>query len=365
MKKSFFSVCTAFFLLFIPLTVLAKQFPDVNHQTEMGRAIDYLSDNGVIIGFPDGKFHPYDRVTRGQAAKMLAYVTETDTLHSLNLYDDTAFPPTFSDIPKTHQYFAPIEGLYEYKIIKGYNDKTFKSHLPVTRAHIAQMISAAFLVERGTAQPRFNDVAFNSARYPFVQTVINNAIMHQTSTRIFSPNATISRGEFALFIYRAHIQASNTLKQVKRNGTPYITKTSDLGQLLKQHSFMDQSIYQNMPVAAAHLAVGLPHTYNTDSDSQRCSYYFSSKFMLCYGDMTTIKTVELYQLNITIAQLQRALNNRLMIEKQGAEDRVYYYGSGRYLDLYYEFYSQDETIDDQLPMNDTNVFSLRISPTPF
>lgn len=67
MKKIWISVCAFIvgFSLFIPFAK-AAQFTDVTTNNRFYDEILFLADEGIISGFPDGKFKPGQEVTRGR-----------------------------------------------------------------------------------------------------------------------------------------------------------------------------------------------------------------------------------------------------------------------------------------------------------
>lgn len=54
-------------------------FTDVSNQTDNGQKVCWVAQMGVIDGYPDGSFKPYNTLTRAQAAKILAL-----TIHFLS-----------------------------------------------------------------------------------------------------------------------------------------------------------------------------------------------------------------------------------------------------------------------------------------
>ena len=48
----------------------AASYRDTN-RTNYEKAVDALSDAGIINGYPDGTFRPHDNLTRAQAAKII------------------------------------------------------------------------------------------------------------------------------------------------------------------------------------------------------------------------------------------------------------------------------------------------------
>ena len=53
------------------VVLAAHQFPDVPDDHTFHSDIDWLVDNGITTGYPNGNFGPEDTVTRGQMAAFL------------------------------------------------------------------------------------------------------------------------------------------------------------------------------------------------------------------------------------------------------------------------------------------------------
>ncbi|WP_096550471.1 S-layer homology domain-containing protein [Ureibacillus thermosphaericus] len=96
-------------------TAEAASFPDVKSSDYFNEAVKSLTDRGIIKGFPDGTFKPYQNVTRGQAAKIIAGVLGLDTVNVKN--------PGFSDVSTTNEYYGAIAALANANVIKLLNQK--------------------------------------------------------------------------------------------------------------------------------------------------------------------------------------------------------------------------------------------------
>lgn len=181
-----------------PTPIEAKvMFSDVKSSDYFNSYVENLSERGIINGFPDGTFKPYEYLTRGQAAKILVGVLELDTKNVAN--------PNFKDVSPTHPYYEAIAALKEAGIINGYEDRTFKSSAFVQRHHMALMISAAFkLKPSGSVSSPFTDVPIGyqnavTALYEYGVT------MGKTATT-FGGYSNVTRGQMATFIVRAEGQ---------------------------------------------------------------------------------------------------------------------------------------------------------------
>lgn len=61
--------------------VTSMRFPDVQTGAYFASAVDRLSRKGIIKGYDDGRFAPFDYVTRGQVAVMLDRYDQTSVIH--------------------------------------------------------------------------------------------------------------------------------------------------------------------------------------------------------------------------------------------------------------------------------------------
>lgn len=50
---------------------MAKKFPDVPNDAWYAKAIEFVTERGLMTGYEDGTFRPNDRLTRAEAATIL------------------------------------------------------------------------------------------------------------------------------------------------------------------------------------------------------------------------------------------------------------------------------------------------------
>ncbi|MEE1131985.1 MAG: S-layer homology domain-containing protein [Caryophanon sp.] len=370
MKKFLSMMAFAALLLALPTDTKAEQFPDVNHKTELGRAIDFLSEEDVISGFPDGTFRPNDPVTRGQASKMMAQLTNAT---SVTRYNPNT-KPTFKDIGLTHQYYADINALYEYGVIGGYEDGTFKHGRQITRAHTAKMIANLFVLPHFEVRQRFVDVPRTSDRYQSVNSVFQARIMRETTKERFSPDKTITRGEFALFLFRAYNYTATTIKAAEKL-KPFISETSEIGKAFSEHDFMDADIRQRMQISAARQSFDQPHFSSPATIKDNCSQFMEQGFKLCYGQgfldgQIGITSVYLYgdaADNYKVSALQNQLSNTAFTYENAQLGNVqWHYGkTTKAIDgLYYQFTATAGESAPYATVANSDIVQLQISTRP-
>lgn len=160
----------------VPVHAKASEFSDVKNieSHHFYEAVRSLAARGIVNGFGDGTFKPHQSVTRGQLSSVLARTLGLDITNVEN--------PGFKDVKVTNPHYGAIAALVEAGIIDGYNDKTFRPSEPVTRAHIAKMISIGFNLEdvQLTNSP-FRDVKAKHWYADYVQALITHQITTGTT----------------------------------------------------------------------------------------------------------------------------------------------------------------------------------------
>ncbi len=111
-------------------------FSDVNKNQDFYKAVTYLSENGILTGYPDGTFRPYDTITRAEAATVM--------VRMLGLEDRAVQGRTsFTDVPADNWASGYINVSEAEGIIDGMGDGTFAPNSEVTYEQIVKMVVCA------------------------------------------------------------------------------------------------------------------------------------------------------------------------------------------------------------------------------
>ncbi|WP_182917029.1 S-layer homology domain-containing protein [Bacillus sp. PK3_68] len=194
MKKVFVSFCAFVlsFSLFIPFAK-AAQFNDVTKNNRFYKEILFLSDQGIISGFPDGNFKPGQEVTRAAAAIIIG--------KALNLNGEKR-QTQFKDVTPANIAAGYIASAVEEGIISGFPDGTFRPNEFVTRGQMAILLSKAFeLTDEDTIQ--FSDVHPKMAAYPYIKKMTAAGIASGYEDNTYKPDLVLKREQFAAFMARA------------------------------------------------------------------------------------------------------------------------------------------------------------------
>lgn len=178
-------------------TNAAEFFKDVKPAYFFYTAVNELAEKKVVSGYGDGTFRPFNNVTRGEAAKMLAL--------SLKLDVSKAETTQFSDVKKGDLFYKYIAALANKGIINGYPDGKFKPNEVVQRGAMAKMVALGYEFALATTTTHsFKDVEQKNIFNQHIQTLVNLNITNGTSFNTFEPGKAVTRGELAAFISRAN-----------------------------------------------------------------------------------------------------------------------------------------------------------------
>lgn len=110
----------------------------------------------------------------------------------------TALAASFSDVPQTHPQYTAIESLKNLKVIKGYEDNTFRPNKPVTRSEALKMImvAAGISADGEAGDIKFKDVPSDQWYARFVKHAVKNKIVQGNPDSTFKPLRNVKKSEF-------------------------------------------------------------------------------------------------------------------------------------------------------------------------
>lgn len=112
-------------------TSYPQKFSDVPVNSWYSTVVGYMSEKGLISGYPDGTFRPNEQITRAEFAALAA---RFENLQSGG--------KEFSDVPKTHWAYGVIASASERGWVNGYPDGTFQPNKAITRAEVTKVTNA-------------------------------------------------------------------------------------------------------------------------------------------------------------------------------------------------------------------------------
>jgi hypothetical protein len=118
-----------------PISNVGIPFSDVPPDHPFYPYILTARNHGVISGYSDGTFRPYNVITRGQLCKVI--------MLAQNWHADTSGGPHFVDVSEYDAFYVFIETVYNHDAISGYADGTFRPNNSATRGQVCKIIYAA------------------------------------------------------------------------------------------------------------------------------------------------------------------------------------------------------------------------------
>jgi hypothetical protein len=120
--------------------------------------------------------------------------------------DSFAFPtvPFFTDVPSTHPYFRYIQKMRELAITTGCSTTTYCPDATVTRGQMAVFLIRAQFGDTfaPATTPDFDDVAASDPFRPYINKMRELGITTGCSMTSYCGNDPVTRGQMAVFLVR-------------------------------------------------------------------------------------------------------------------------------------------------------------------
>jgi hypothetical protein len=172
-------------------------FSDVRPSDFFFEPVSYLYCRGMISGYSDNTFRPYNDATRGQVAKIVSLAANWPTY--------TPPTPTFRDVTPADPFYPYIETAYQHGIISGYicggSCLEFRPTNKITRGQLAKiiMLAAGFMTPYMPPSPTFRDVPAGHVFFRYIETVYYFSIVSGyncgSGCLEFRPEANATRGQ--------------------------------------------------------------------------------------------------------------------------------------------------------------------------
>ncbi len=177
-------------------------FTDVNAGDPFYEEIQWLSDQGITTGYPDGTFRPLGLVTREAMAAFLYRYMVADTIPAC-----TGTTRAFTDVPAGHPFCGAIEWMKTEGISTGWDDGTFRPGQPVSReataAFLYRMLNDPPTIPACTGTDRvFTDVPVGHPFCGAIEWMATQNISNGWPDGTFRPGLSIERQAMAAFLYR-------------------------------------------------------------------------------------------------------------------------------------------------------------------
>ncbi len=155
-----------------------------------------MSDLGIVKGFSDNTFRPQQAVTRGQVVMFLWRMAGCPAPASAK--------SPFRDVSSGHAYYKAILWANEKGIAAGFSDKTFRPDRNCTRGQIVMFLwrYSGKPAAGSTGSASFTDVPKTHEYFKAVQWAAKKGITTGYTNGKFGVNDTCTRGQCVTFLYR-------------------------------------------------------------------------------------------------------------------------------------------------------------------
>ncbi|HHY46732.1 MAG TPA: S-layer homology domain-containing protein [Firmicutes bacterium] len=178
----------------LPGGVVSAAFRDTQHSWASD-AIEALSSEGIIGGYPDGTFKPEASISRAEFAKIVA--------RSFAIRPSGV--PRFKDVRSDNWARGYIAAVDDKGIMSGYPDGTFRPSQGITRAEVATALVRALglndkLQPRQPAPPTFADVQNSHWAFRQVEMLNKLGVVPVHFGALFQPGVPATRAEVAWMV---------------------------------------------------------------------------------------------------------------------------------------------------------------------
>ncbi|HQD76934.1 MAG TPA: leucine-rich repeat domain-containing protein [Bacillota bacterium] len=190
-------------------------YTDIPADKPLMTCLVYLTNKGIINGFPDGSFRPAESLTRAQAAKLMVLAGKIPV--------SDAGKYTFRDVGREHWAYREIEAAAGTGLLSGYPDGTFRPDNTITRAEAVTLLINLSKEKLSLGKKYISDVSEDNWAYPYIQTALEAGLVELESDSSFKPDLAMRRGEMARAI-SAMLTLSPSLRSVELTGVLSVKK---------------------------------------------------------------------------------------------------------------------------------------------
>jgi|GEM_PF-2071066 len=224
-------------------SVIASPFQDVAASDPNTVFIKYISQKGLISGFPDGTYHPAEGLTRAQAAVIICRAAALKT--------PAVNTASFKDVPLAHWASPYVDAASKAGYIKGFPDGSYQPDAKLTRAQAISLVMRLCTQKDRAALPPLQDM--NSGHWAAADMATALALdMVQTSQdgQQIYPDKDMSRAELAralaLLLTKdsglSQVKLSGQLTEIK--GEITLTRNNKTEKITKDTSIYEADIIQ-------------------------------------------------------------------------------------------------------------------------
>lgn len=181
-------------------TIPAFAFSDVDDKQMYSTAIEFLTSNDIVKGYPDGTYGPEKILNRAELLKIIAEGSAKNSNQSPDIFDSYDNAKCFNDVKASQWYTKYICYAKANNWVIGYEDgKYFKPDQKVTFVEALKMTFKAFSLEYDEiSYPWYHDLVDQASHANYIPFNVNgfNVKLHRDQmadlvTRILKANEGI------------------------------------------------------------------------------------------------------------------------------------------------------------------------------
>jgi uncharacterized protein YkwD len=158
-------------------------FSDVPLHHPNAKAINFVREEGIVNGYPDGTFKPEQSINRAEFTKIIieAVLGQAPLEHA---------GECFPDVNSEDWFYPYVCYAKRMEIISGFPDKTFRPGQNISFAEAAKIVANSFHMQAGLGEPWYQ---------PYIEALEEKNAVPPT---LLDPSEFLTRGEMAEIIYR-------------------------------------------------------------------------------------------------------------------------------------------------------------------
>jgi hypothetical protein len=214
--------------------VNAVSYPDIVNPT-INAAVDYLSDQGIVSGYPDGTYKPTNPIVRAEVAALI--------IKAYAQLDYSITRTQFSDA-NNHWAMAYIGTISKLGLVSGYPDGTFKPDRQVSYAELFTI-----LINSMGLKSQLD----NSLNWPLNYTKLAGERGLTVGLSTTNWNSLANRGDVAIALYNSLMQGREdisitrgTAKTFRYNAENEIVYTTEFYKNINDTARIEVSIEHEM-----------------------------------------------------------------------------------------------------------------------
>jgi len=227
MRNYLFKAFALVVIMFLPCSrALAVEYSDLSSAHWAYNQIMHLSDEGVLVGYPDGSFHPDENVTRAEFATMVIKAVSQQNAEIKETIN-------FEDIKPDFWAWDMIQRAVTFDIVKKSKDNRFQPQDPVTRGQAIEFVINSLSTDNISDKQAKEALAKSYTDYKSVEEwiyikagkaeVLNIVVKAPGKEKLIETQRPATRAELAAFLVnleeQVKINANKKLREAMKPKT--------------------------------------------------------------------------------------------------------------------------------------------------